>query len=211
MIEKLKPLEILKENSLDDIFVRSHELFKNTIARKDRPKLGDKEIFVPLVWIETKAEIFWHSSSIEPKSRLDIKPCNNDISSSLCDGNCITSKDMVIMKNGEERAKCIFRAVRIGWIREMIEMYNSGDHRVFYWEKVNSDKRNRLYLRYIEDEIDYMVVFEEKSEKRVRLITAYPVFFISAKRDYDKDFQNYWKNIKKLKTGNRIAKTGFSF
>ena len=31
------------------------------------------------------------------------------------------------------------------------------------------------------------------SEKRVQLITAYPIFFVSAKKDYEKDYQNYIK------------------
>jgi hypothetical protein len=81
----------------------------------------------------------------------------------------------------------------VGWIREVIELYNANDSRVKYWEKVNSAKRKRLYIRYQEEEIDYLVVLEDKSEKRVQLITAYPVFFVSAKRDYDADFQNYQK------------------
>ena len=38
------------------------------------------------------------------------------------------------------------------------------------------------------------VVFEKKSEKRVVLITGYPVFYISAKKDLEKDYQNYLKN-----------------
>lgn len=68
---------------------------------------------------------------------------------------------------------------------------------VRYCEKVNSKKRKRLHLQYLEDEINYLVVFEEKSQKRVRLITAYPVFFISAKKDYEKDYQNYIRTVSK--------------
>ncbi len=64
-------------------------------------------------------------------------------------------------------------------------------------EKVNSNKKKRLYLRYQEEELDYLIVFEKKSEKRVQLITAYPVFFVSAKKDYEKDYQNYIKEIEK--------------
>ena len=63
--------------------------------------------------------------------------------------------------------------------------------------------------------MDYLIVFEKKSEKRVQLITAYPIFFVSAKKDYEKDYQNYIKEDRKRdkikKTGNRNAKTGFSF
>ncbi|MDO4753566.1 MAG: hypothetical protein Q4A41_01055 [Bacillota bacterium] len=60
-----------------------------------------------------------------------------------------------------------------------------------YWEKINSNKKNRLYLRYQEEENDYLIVFEEKSSKRVTLITAFPVFFRSAKRDYDRDYLTF--------------------
>lgn len=54
-----------------------------------------------------------------------------------------------------------------------------------------------MYLRYQEEELDYLIVFEKKSEKRVQLITAYPIFFVSAKKDYEKDYQNYIKEIEK--------------
>ena len=40
-------------------------------------------------------------------------------------------------------------------------------------------------------------MFEAKGEKKVRLITAYPIFFVSAKKDYEKDYQDYQKNIAK--------------
>ena len=65
------------------------------------------------------------------------------------------------------------------------------------FRSVNSKKKKRLYLRYQEEELDYLIVLEKKSEKRVQLITAYPVFFVSAKKDYEKDYQNYIKEIEK--------------
>lgn len=197
MSEKLKPIEIDKEDTNPGIFDRCHEIFKNTIATKDRPKFGDREIYIPIIWIENKAEIFWHSASMEQKPQLDIKPCNNDIAAAYCEENCVIGMDSIVLSNGDVREKCIYRAVRVGWISEVIHMYNVGDPRVRYWEKVNSKKRKRLYLQYLEDEINYLVVFEEKSQKRVRLITAYPVFFISAKKDYEKDYQNYIKEASK--------------
>jgi hypothetical protein len=193
MADKLTPIEFDKTLDFDGILDKCHEVFKQTIATKDRPLFGNREIYVPLKWIENKAEIFWHSASIEPKPRLDIKPCTNDLSSAYCVDNCIAETDRIVMSNGDTRAKCIYRALRVGWIREVIELYNANDSRVKYWEKVNSAKRKRLYIRYQEEEIDYLVVLEDKSEKRVQLITAYPVFFVSAKRDYDADFQNYQK------------------
>ena len=86
------------------------------------------------------------------------------------------------------------RAVRVNWIRSVLEMYNNDDSRVKYWEKVHStNKRKRIYLRYQEEEIDFLVILEDISDKRVRFITAYPIFFLSAKRDYEKDYQTYQK------------------
>lgn len=195
MIYKLKPIEIDSNDTLDEIIDKCHDIFKTTIATKTRPSLGDRFILVPITWINNKAEIFWHSSSIEKKQKLDIKPCNNDYSSAFCNDNCISGSDFIVLNNGEERYKCIYRAIRVGWICEVINMYNSHDPRVKYWEKINSKKRNRIYLRYQEDEIDYIVIFEHKSEKKVLLITAYPIFFISAKKDYDRDYQNYLKSL----------------
>lgn len=119
----------------------------------------------------------------------------NDISSAFCQENCILGTDLITMNNGDVRAKCLYRALRVGWIREIIELYNANDIRVKYWEKENSNKKRRLYLRYQEEELDYLIVLEKKSEKRVQLITAYPIFFVSAKKDYEKDYKNYIKEI----------------
>ena len=188
---KLIPMSTTDLKDMESIFDSCHEIFKNTIGSKERPRLGEKEIFVPFAWIERKAEIFWHIGSIEKKPRLDIFPCTNDITLAICSSNCINASDMIILSNGEERAKCIYRATRVGWILDIVRMYNSSDSRVKYWEKVNKEKRTRIYLRYQEDENDYLVVFDKKSEKRVMLITGYPVFFISAKKDLDRDYINY--------------------
>lgn len=179
---------------------RCHDIFKQTMATKERPMFRGREIKFPLHWIEYKAEIFWHSASIEQKIQLDIMPCNNDISSFYCGKNCIEGKYPITMGNGEVRAKCIYRALRIGWIKELVDLYNEEYPRVKYWEKESvrqNKKRKRLYLRYQEEELDYMVVMEEKDEKRVQFITAYLVFYISAKNDYEKD---YLKEQKKLIT-----------
>lgn len=197
MKKKLTPITFDKTLDLSTIFDNCHNRFKETIATKDRPLFQGMEIYVPLNWIEHKAEIFWHSASIEQKAKLDIKPCTNDISSAFCSENCISGMEVITMNDGNIRAKCLYRALRVGWIREIIELYNENDVRVKYWEKVNSKKKKRLYLRYQEEELDYLIVFEKKSEKRVQLITAYPIFFVSAKKDYEKDYQNYINEIEK--------------
>lgn len=195
---KLKTIDITGLEDISAIMDKCHIVFKETMANKDnRAKFREREIAVPLNWIECKAELFWHAASIEEKAKLDIQPCINDITSSLCANNCIDAFDSVIMNNGTEREKCIYRAVRVSWIREIIDLYNQGDKRIKYWEKINSNKKNRIYLRYQEAELDYIVILEDKSDKRVVLITGYPVFFISAKKDYESDYQNYIKNLEK--------------
>ncbi len=192
-MSKLIPIDISSLDKIEDIMNKCHDVFKDTMTSKEnKPLFKGKEIMVPLKWLDYKAEIFWHSASIEPKAKLDILPCNNDITSSFCGNNCIMAADSIVI-NGVEREKCIYRAVRMSWIKPVIEMYNAGDARVKYWEKAHSNKKNRLYLRYQEEEIDFLIVLEEKSEQRVVFITAYPIFYLSAKKDYEMDYQNYLK------------------
>lgn len=192
---KLKAIDITGLNNISDIMDKCHIVFKNTLANKNNlTTFAGKAILVPLKWIEFKAELFWHVASIEKKPKLNIQPCINDIVSSKCDNNCVNSLDPIILSDGE-REKCIYRAIRVGWIREIIDLYNTNDPRIKYWEKINSDGRNRIYLRYQEEEIDYIVILENYRQNKVRLITGYPIFFISAKKDYEKDYQTYQKSL----------------
>lgn len=73
--KKLAPIVIDKALEISKVFDECHIKFKETIATKDRPLFNGMEIYVPLKWIENKAELFWHSASIELKDKLDIKPC----------------------------------------------------------------------------------------------------------------------------------------
>lgn len=188
---KLLPIDISDCQNISSIIDKCFNIFQNTISYPySRPKLKEREIYVSLNPIELKAEIFWHIASIEQKSKLEVLPCTNDITVSICKNNCITGFDSIKLTN-EIREKCIYRATRVNWIKPIVEMYNSSDPRVKYWEKKNSDKKLRLYLRYQEEENDYLVIFEHKSEKRVVLVTAFPIFYVSSRRDYDKDYETY--------------------
>ncbi len=120
MKQKLTPIAFDKTMELSAIFDICHNRFKETIATKDRPLLQGKEIYVPLKWIESKAEIFWHSASIEQKAKLVIKPCINELSSAFCPDNCILGTDLITMNNGDVRAKCLYRALRVGWIKKSL-------------------------------------------------------------------------------------------
>ena len=188
MLCKRKEVRIVEA----EIYIKCHEVFKEEM--KKRPTLGEKEIRISFSFIEKMAEGYLHCASINEKDGLDILPCNNDRTSSLCDNNCING-DKYIIINDNVRQKCLYRAVRVNWIKPIVEMYNNDDSRVKYWEKKHrTNKRVRYFLRYQEDEIDYLVVFEESGEN-VRLITAYPIFFLSMKEDCDKAYEKYIKNI----------------
>ena len=194
-MKKLIAIDFSDCAELADIMQKCYAVFKESVLQKEnRPLLGKREIFVPLCWNEKKADAFWHIASIEEKKSVPLLPCTNDLASFRCKNNCMECIESIILHNKAKREKCIYRASRIGWIRAVIEMYNKGDSRVKYWEKQHSKKENRIYLRYQEEENDYIIIFADKSSKRVQLITAYPVFYINAKKDYDKDYTNYIKN-----------------
>lgn len=182
----------------DDAFDICYAVFKERVMKRDnRPDLNGSEIYIPCKeenWIEGKSDLFWHASSMEPHISFDIAPCVNDRAESICPDNCTKVTHDVFLSDGTHRAKCPYRAERVSLISLVISLYNAGDPRVTYWEKDYKDShgtRRRICLRFIDNEIDYMLVFERKSEKRVRMITAFPVFFRSDRRKYDKEYAAY--------------------
>ena len=54
MKKKLTPIVIDKTLELSEIFDNCHNIFKETIATKDRPLFQGKEIYIPLRWIRQK-------------------------------------------------------------------------------------------------------------------------------------------------------------
>lgn len=189
---KLVPLNISTTQTTDEIMNVCHNEFKRTLGNKNtRPNLKGKEIFIPIKWNASKAEIFLHIGSIEPINNIDILPCNNDTVSAVCNSYCVNRSNTIVLSNLEVRVECIYRATRIGWVSEIINLYNSCDPRVKYWEKETKKHDMRIYLRYQEEEIDYVVVFEKKNNNKVTLITGFPVFYISKKNDYEKDYLKY--------------------
>lgn len=189
--------------SLDEGFDKCYEAFKRSFMAKDnRPLLGSRKIVFPAKdhnWIEGKLELFWHASSMEQKIRFEILPCTNDIGKLLCNENCTQGLHTIYMSNGDLRYKCIYRSERVNLISQIINLYNIGDPRVKYWEKMHghgSNKKNRIYLRFQSGAIDYMLVFEDKSSERVTAITAFPIFFKSDSALYDKYYNEYCEEIK---------------
>lgn len=187
------PVDIDSYETQDDIINTCYIEFKECVLNKEsRPQLFGREVCIPIgAWINNKAEIFWHISSLSSKDKISILPCNNDPAIDKCDKNCIYHKRQITLTNGEERDICFYRATKAFWVKELIELANQKDKCIKIWiKKDNKKKRQELYLRYQFRHIDYIVIFESKPSKYV-LITAYPVFYINSKNGYDIDYQNY--------------------
>ena len=110
----------------------------------------------------------------------------------LCNENCTSGTKQVSIKYGtENRNICLLRASRLPWIVDIIKLASRDDKSVKVWMKPGNGKQSpKLYLRYNQYGVDYVLIFS--AEKRFyRLISAFPVFFTSEKRDFSKDCEKY--------------------
>lgn len=191
--DKISPLIDIKNcNNTEDIIDYIYEYFKENIMGKEkRPKLFNKSIFIDFNnWINYKAEMFWHIVSLNDNEKFNILPCNNDISSIYKKDNCINHKYRIEMSNGSVRSICLYRAIRISWFIDIINLANSKDKSIKSWVK---DKN--LYLRFQHQSIDYAIVFQIQ-KNMYRLLSMFPVFYINKKQEFDNDYNKYQK-IKK--------------
>lgn len=191
--EKLSPVIDLKNcTSLNHIIELTYDNFKNNIMSKNtRPLLFDRFIFISFdKWIDNKAEMFWHIISLGEDEKFNILPCNNDISSLFRTDNCINRKYRIKMSDGKIRYICLYRAIRINWFNDIINLANNNDKNIKSWEKDNN-----LYLRFQHEMVDYVVIFQIQ-KNCYRLLSMYPVFYISTKKEFTTDYIKYLK-IKK--------------
>ena len=174
---------------------------KNIGDRAHRPALFDKEVYIECAEIVNDRPVgFWHIISLEDKHNFSkIVPCVNDPSIDLCAQNCITKKNQIEIKYGTEvRCICLYRAVRLPWIIDLIKMANRDDPSVQVWLKPGGQKANdRLYLRYNHDGNDFVVIFTVQ-KSFYRLVSAFPVFYLREKEDMNKDYDTYhWSYFSK--------------
>lgn len=174
---------------------------KNIGNRAHRPALFDKEVFIDCTeYIDDRPAGFWHIISLEDKHRFSkILPCTNDPTIDLCEQNCVTGKNQVAIKHGvENRNICLYRAARLPWIIDLIKMANRDDPAVQVWLKPGGSKANdKLYLRYKHSGKDFAVIFSVQG-KFYRLISAYPVFYLNEKQDFDNDYAAFhWSYFSK--------------
>ena len=184
---KVKKLHEVLCNSLNAAIELIYDVYKKELMDKNkRPKLFGKFIYLDCnSLINNKAEVFWHLISLSTKEKFNILPCNNDKSYVLCKGNCLTEDNQIHLKKGEKRNLCLYRAIRINWISNIIAFANQGSNYIEKWVK-----NNRLYIRYQHNEIDYIVVLANK-KKNYFFVSAYPVFYIKSKKNYSNDYELY--------------------
>jgi len=185
------------QESIDKAFL----YFKENIGnREKRPVLFDKNIFIETREIIDERPVgFWHIISLEEKHNFKkLLPCNNDSAMNHCNQNCNKQNNVVVINYGAEtRSICLYRTSRMHWIIEIIELANRNDHDVKVWLKPGDNHRNdKLYLRYNIDGADFVVIFSV--EKRFyRLISAFPVFYLSEKETFDNEYSLYkWEYFK---------------
>jgi hypothetical protein len=190
-IFKSKIIDVKTCNNLQDIINRCYKIFRSQIKYK-LPRLEDKKIVINDLdlLIDGKPEAYWHMISLSSNERFNILPCNNDHEYyDKCDLNCIKCSYRINLSHGKcmTRNVCVYRAVRILWLNEVINSYNSNHPRARKWVK-----NNYTYLRYNNGSIDYVCIFKE-NEESFKLVANYPVFYINVKETFDIDYENYIK------------------
>ena len=187
-----EPLQLSED--FDESMRIAYEYFEaNIYNRTKRPALFDKEVYVEAKEVIGDRPVgFWHTVSIENTHQFKNLPCNNDNTMEFCKENCIIQSRQIIIKHQTEtRNLCLYRASRLPWILDIINLANRGDPAVQTWLKPGIGKLSgKLYLRYNHYGNDYVLIFS--NEKHFyRIISAFPVFYLKEKREFDIDAQKY--------------------
>lgn len=185
------------EKAIGEAFKYFQENINNS---QKRPTLFDKSIFIEAnEIIDDKPQGFWHIISLETKHQFKVLPCVNDCTIDICNQNCINGQRKVKIKHGtEERNICLLRASRLPWVVDIINLANKDNSQIKMWLKENKNYNNqKLYIRYTCGGADYVVILSVEKHF-YRLISAYPVFYIKDKKDFEKDYTEYkWSYFKK--------------
>ena len=185
------PIDIT-DKCFKEIVEKAYEVFKSQLMDKEsRVKLKGKFIFIDFSqWIDYKAEMFWHLISLDKNERFGVFPCENNMSDNICKMNCKDGLINVTLKNGQVRNICLYRACRIAWITEIINLANKKDESIMIWEK-----DNKKHIRFKHQDVDYVIILDINRGK-CQLISAFPVFYINKKLTFNNDYEEYVRKIK---------------
>lgn len=184
---KLSPIKEVSNEKFEDIIENAYEIFRYKFMDKNnRPTLFDKFIFIDFKhWVHNKADCFWHLVSLHETEQFGVFPCENNISESICKENCISEVKQVRIKNNQLRDLCIFRMLRIEWVMDIVKLADRKDENIKVW--IKDDK---LHIRFQHEDVDYVVILLN-AKNRYQLISAFPVFYINKKKQFDTDYNNY--------------------
>jgi hypothetical protein len=198
------PLNVLAA-APQELFEQSYQIYINDLKNRDnRPNLLGKFLFIDeSSGAHGKDRGFWHLASIgEDDSKFDMYPCQNHEAYTICSYLCESGHKDNFLKD-DNSIPCIYRAHKINWVREIINLVNCNPSHpnIRIWkQKTKSD--SRLKIRYLNNEIDYVLIFaivynERRNDIRMyKLITAYPVVLKSYKRRFDKEYEEEKKKTK---------------
>ncbi|RKD22468.1 hypothetical protein SAMN02745883_00677 [Caminicella sporogenes DSM 14501] len=194
------PIDVRKYDNDKQFFDEAYNIFQMELqARYNRPNLFNKFIYIDeKVKYDNKPNGFWHISSIgEDDTKYDMYPCCNDITNGLCKYMCDFGHPENFLKD-DNSIPCIYRACRIKWVREIIELANNNKNHpnLRIWQHKNQrTKEKTLKIRYLNGCIDYIIIFKISYKNSdiycYRLKTAYPVVLKSYKKRFDREYNNY--------------------
>lgn len=186
---------ILSDSNFNQNIEELYKIFLSIYGNVGREPilLDGKRIFVDLrLHIEFKKETFWHMCSLGPNENFNVLPCKNDISRSYCCRNCTERKRVIMLPKQRESRFCMYRAIRLHWFKEIIDMANEGSEYITTWEK-----EGNKYIRYrkaTNDTDEEFIVVLKIMKGSYRYVSSYPIFYINASDNFEQDYQNYSKN-----------------
>lgn len=179
----------------NNINIASDFFYKNIFDKESRPDLWGKKIFIEAhEFVDKRPYGFWHLVSLDDNHHYkNLFPCNNDITISLCNYNCLYCTHKIVLRySTETRYLCLYRASMLPWINEIIKLANIYDKRISFWKVPQPKQKSKVYLRYKYNQDDYIIILSDES-KFYRVIAAYPVFLKNEKERFDKDEIKYIK------------------
>jgi len=91
------------------------------------------------------------------------------------------------------RDKCVYRMSSIDIFKQVIDKANAMEDGLQIWKVEDYSSRRtkeiNLKIRYQKDDIDYLIILNEKSEEYF-FITAYPIFEQREKNDLNKEYNS---------------------
>ena len=160
---------------------------------------------------QNKHEAFWHLICLDKITKYSSDMCINHVSKVLCHNNCDFSKD-TLTSHVLNAIPCIYRGMKVHWIKKIIELYNNNDSSISSWRVKDKNKQSgkisyKLKIRFIDYTADYIIVLKEiygpnKNLAHYKLITAFPVTLKDNNSNYNKQLQYF------ISTGNAFPKNG---